>query len=274
MTNGGYVTRDFGGGGSGGSILIQTEALTGGHTGVIQARGGSVSTHFNGGGGAGGRIAVYYNNTIKDAFFGGTFDADGGSVAAASENGASGTLYLLHRGQNVSKLIVDNKNGWAMDTEIAARGRKIELFNGFSWGRNSFSKNGFTVSSSCSIHSPSYTYYSLSSLFDQTYKVPYFSSGRYSGSFIYTGVCHSGHILIKLPAVTLINSVRVFPVRGTNFKVFEYNSNRIKSRIITILIIIFALLLDYFTQKIISGGFLKFQWQHASLCLQESRSVQ
>ena len=219
MTNAGNAVNNFGGGGSGGSIFIKSGVLTGGHTGVIQARGGSVSTSFNGGGGAGGRIAVYYNNTVKDAFYSGTFDTDGGSVGSASEVGASGTVYQEHYGQNISKLIVDNKGGWAMETEIVSRGQRIEVYNGFSWSTSSYSKNGFTMSSSCGIYTSSNTYYSLSALFDQSYKTSYFSSGIYRGSYRYIGNCHSGYIRVVLPRTMLINTVRIFPIQGTKFKV-------------------------------------------------------
>ena len=223
LTNAGGAAGSLGGGGSGGSIFIKTEVLTGGHTGVIQARGGAVPTSYKGGGGAGGRIAAYYNNSIKDVFYGGSFETDGGSVGSSSESGASGTVYLQHTGQNFTKLIVDNNNGWAMETEIRARGQKLELFPGFSGTSTSFSKKGYTVSSSCGIYSSTASYittrYSLSGLFDQTYKYSYYSSGHTRGSYMYIGYCHSGYIRVVFPKPMLVNSVRIFPVRGTSFKV-------------------------------------------------------
>lgn len=224
MANGGNAVNNFGGGGSGGSVFIKSDVLTGGHTGAIQVKGGDVPAAYNGGGGAGGRIAAYYNNSIKDAFYGGTFETDGGSVGSNAENGASGTVYLKHDGENITKLIVDNKGGWAMETEIEARGQRIELFNGFSWTSTSISKNSFTMSSSCAIYTSENTYYSLSALFDQTYKTSYFSSGGSVGSYRYIGNCHNGNININLPGTMFINSVRLFPVYGTNFKVFIISS--------------------------------------------------
>lgn len=223
MTNGGNSAGSFGGGGSGGSIFITTGILTGGHTGVIQSKGGSVSTSYAGGGGAGGRIAAYYNNSMKDAFYGGIFETDGGSTGSASESGASGTVYLKHTGQNITKLIVDNNNGWVMETEIAARGQKLELYSGFKGTSTSFSKNGIVMSSSCGTYSVTHshitTIYSLSALFDQTYKFSYYSSYNTRGSHKYIGHCHSGYIRVLFPKPTLVNSVRIFPVQGISFKV-------------------------------------------------------
>ena len=223
LTNAGNAVGSFGGGGSGGSILIKTRVLTGGHTGFIQARGGSVSASYNGGGGAGGRIAAYYNNSIKDAFYDGTFETDGGSAGSTSEGGASGTVFLKHIGQNFTKLIVDNNNRWTMETEVIARGQRVELYGGFSGSSTSYTKNGVTVSSSCSIHTtsswPYTTIYSLSGLFDQTYKKPYYSSGHTRSSHVYIGHCHSGFIRVVFARSILVNSVRIYPVSGVSFKV-------------------------------------------------------
>ena len=223
LTNAGSAAGSFGGGGSGGSIFITTGVLTGGHTGVIQSKGGPVSTSYNGGGGAGGRIAAYYNNSIKDAFYGGVFETDGGSAGSSSESGASGTVYLKHTGQNNTKLIVDNSNGWVMETDITARGQKLELYSGFSATSTSVSKNGITVSSSCRIYSVTHshitTMYSLSALFDQTYKFSYYSAYNIRGSQVYIGDCHSGYIRVLLPKPVLVNSVRIYPVQGVSFKV-------------------------------------------------------
>ena len=54
-----------GGGGSGGSIRIQTLVFTGGHTGAVQSLGGYGSA--GAGGGSGGRVAVYYQNRFTDS---------------------------------------------------------------------------------------------------------------------------------------------------------------------------------------------------------------
>ena len=218
IANGGNVSQNFGGGGSGGSILINTQVLTGGLTGSIQVQGGTVTTSVNGGGGAGGRIAVYYNNTVKDAFYGGTFDSNGGTAGTHSESGASGTVYLKHTGQNFSKLIVDNKGGWAMDTEIEAAGQRLELYNGFSSTGSSFSRGGNTVVASCSAYYHSRIYYPLSALFDQSYIRPYYRS-YYTYSNRYHARCHSGDVRVSFARTMLVNTVRIFPVQGTSFKV-------------------------------------------------------
>ncbi len=210
---------NFGGGGSGGSIFINTEVLTGGHTGSIQVKGGTVPPSLNGGGGAGGRIAAYYNNTIRDAFYNGTFDSEGGSAGSVSEAGASGTVYLKHVANNHSKLIIDNKGGWSMDTEIEAKGYKLEFYDGNSGRSTSYSKGGMTVSSSCSIWYDRYVHnppnHGLSNLFDQSYRSGY--QGYYSHYYI--GHCANGQLDINLNRVMLINSVRIFPMQNTHFKV-------------------------------------------------------
>lgn len=192
--------------------------LTGGLTGSIQVQGGTVITSVNGGGGAGGRIATYYNNTVKDSFYGGTFDSNGGTAGANAESGGSGTVYLKHIGQNFSKLIVDNKRGWAMDTEIAATGQRLELYNGFSSTSSSFSRDGNTIVSSCSAYYSNWVYYPLSALFDQSYIRPYYRS-VYTHSHRYYARCHSGTVRVNFARTMLVNAVRIFPVRGTSFKV-------------------------------------------------------
>lgn len=89
------------GGGSGGSIWIETSALAG--NGLIHANGGS---GLNGGGsGAGGRIAVYYASSA--------FPLDGGHVYArghyqTTNGGGPGTVYLKDTAANMDKLVVDN----------------------------------------------------------------------------------------------------------------------------------------------------------------------
>ena len=182
--------------------------------------GGYVSTSANGGGGAGGRIAAYYSNTVGDTFYGGTFDSNGGAAGAMAESGASGTVYLKHTGMNFTKLIVDNKAGLAMDTELDATGQKIDLYNGNTGISSSFFVNRVRITSSCTTYNLHWINYPLSAMFDQSYKYSYQSIGGYTQSHVYTGNCHSGHIVLSLSKTILINKVRIFPVFGTNFKVF------------------------------------------------------
>jgi len=77
MANSRDVTTDSGGG-SGGSILIFTNAFSGSHTGAIQVIGGSGNAGT--GGGSGGRLAVYYNNMHTDHPYRGSLDVYGGNV--------------------------------------------------------------------------------------------------------------------------------------------------------------------------------------------------
>lgn len=74
------------GGGSGGSIIIDTTNLEG--SGTIRVNGGNA--YGNGGGGGGGRLAVYWKD--REWWFG-NLQAFGGS-AAGNRNGGPGTLYM------------------------------------------------------------------------------------------------------------------------------------------------------------------------------------
>ena len=111
--NGGYHCWNWcafdvcGGGGSGGSIWVLANELTG--TGVISANGGD--GHVRGpyvvscgsGGGGGGRIAIYYDAST----YTGTFSNHGGT---GHEAGGAGTIYLKYTGQTYGPLLVDNNN--------------------------------------------------------------------------------------------------------------------------------------------------------------------
>ena len=78
------------GGGSGGSIWITCDALTG--NGTVSANGGSHAKRVVlGGGGGGGRIAVYYNDMA--GFGAGILAVDGGS---GWQNGEAGTIHLVN----------------------------------------------------------------------------------------------------------------------------------------------------------------------------------
>lgn len=100
VTAAGHTSKRSGGGGSGGSIWLQTKTLTGG--GTVRTSGGSGLG--NGGGGAGGRIAVeFFNNTYH-----GNFEVFGG--AGVSECGGAGTLLLTDTSTNKTKLVLNNNN--------------------------------------------------------------------------------------------------------------------------------------------------------------------
>lgn len=85
----GCCTYRGSGGGSGGSIWIQTNTLAG--NGHIVANGGTaVDVTVDGGGGGGGRVAIYYSSTTAELS---TLTANGGS-AAAGRAGSAGTIVL------------------------------------------------------------------------------------------------------------------------------------------------------------------------------------
>lgn len=83
-------TTNFGrtnsGGGSGGSVIIDTGNLEG--SGTIRVNGGD--GYGRGGGGGGGRIAVYWKD--REWWFG-NLQAIGGS-AGANRNGGPGSIYM------------------------------------------------------------------------------------------------------------------------------------------------------------------------------------
>ncbi|MDP3728364.1 MAG: hypothetical protein Q8R18_02810 [bacterium] len=93
------------GGGSGGSIYINTSSFTG--VGSLSTDGGSLSI-ANDGGGSGGRIAIYYGNKS----FTGTISASGGTSAdispLANQFGGAGTIYMKAYNQSYGDLLIDN----------------------------------------------------------------------------------------------------------------------------------------------------------------------
>ncbi|RLC36193.1 hypothetical protein DRH27_05590, partial [Candidatus Falkowbacteria bacterium] len=107
----GSVGRGWqGGGGSGGSIYINTATLEG--AGTITVNGGNGSndnTAVGNGGGGGGRIAVYYttdSSSIVYNAYGGV-----GSGATSLQNiGGAGTIYKKSSVQNYGDLIIDNND--------------------------------------------------------------------------------------------------------------------------------------------------------------------
>lgn len=94
----------YSGGGSGGSIYIITNNLTG--SGQILANGGDSGNNnsvYGGGGGAGGRVAVYYQTSD----FSGKITAFGG---LGIQSGGAGTIFVKSSTQEYGDLIIDNNN--------------------------------------------------------------------------------------------------------------------------------------------------------------------
>ena len=104
VSNGEDSTGGRGGGGSGGSVYIETENFLG--LGDINTNGGSASgeTNCRGGGGAGGRAAI----TQRSNTFTGTVTSFGGT---GHECGGAGTILYRDRQDDdslLNRLIVDN----------------------------------------------------------------------------------------------------------------------------------------------------------------------
>lgn len=100
--------------GAGGSVLIQTNTLTG--TGSIDASGGAlwsgIATY---GGGGGGRVGVLYttlggNFTLPSNAITNIKAYGGTGGAASTQNGAAGTIYMKSATQSFGDLIVNNNN--------------------------------------------------------------------------------------------------------------------------------------------------------------------
>jgi hypothetical protein len=96
------------GGGSGGSIFVDTDIFTGSVSGVMTATGGATLSGA-GGGGSGGLISIYYTDA---AFVGFTLTYGGASQTGVS--GGPGATYMyqqINMFSNWSSLIIDNNNG-------------------------------------------------------------------------------------------------------------------------------------------------------------------
>ena len=191
--------------------MIQTQVLSGGHTGIIQSRGGSGTA--GSGGGSGGRIAVYYSNNDTHHPYRGKFDTSGGSVTSGAEAGASGTVYLKHTGSGFSTLRVDNNGQRSLDDEIPNAGRLLDLSGGHVGQSTTYTApNGMTVTSSCSIKQPSSCRnpcyncrdYSLAYLFDQS-----FSTSGCAGYFL--SGCRYTKLTVNLKSSLYINHIRFYP---------------------------------------------------------------
>ena len=207
-------SRDFSsasGGGSGGSILIHTQVLSGSHTGIIQSRGGSGSA--GSGGGSGGRIAVYYSNNDTHHPYRGKFDTSGGSATPGAEAGAAGTAYLKHTGSGFSTLRLDNNGQRSLDDEIPNNGRLLDLSGGSpSRSQTYTAPNGVTVTSSCSLYpcgcyscTPCHScqVWAIAHLFDQV-----LSTGECD---FYLSNCQYTKLTFDLKASMFINHIRLYP---------------------------------------------------------------
>lgn len=96
------------GGGSGGSIWISANILSG--SGTIAANGGQGNN--SSGGGGGGRIAVYYSTDSSTLISGNKITAYGGTdaLAAGTSYGGSGTVFFKAGSAANGNLVVDNNN--------------------------------------------------------------------------------------------------------------------------------------------------------------------
>ncbi len=106
------------GGGSGGSVVINTGTLVG--AGRIGTDGGNGDLTSSGGGG-GGRIAAYFNSNT----FTGTYSAGGG--AGVSGNGGAGTIYLKTNSANIGQVIVDNRGAAGTNTPLDSLAQPVAL---------------------------------------------------------------------------------------------------------------------------------------------------
>lgn len=102
--NGGDGKATSGAGGSGGSILIDTNSFRG--MGNITANGGSRYTSGRGGGGAGGRIAIYFRENVT---YWGEYQCHGGYSAGNAESGGPGPVFIYNVKMNHSTLYVNNR---------------------------------------------------------------------------------------------------------------------------------------------------------------------
>jgi hypothetical protein len=98
--NGESVAVARAGAGSGGSILLTANEISG--SGLVTANGGNCL----GGGGGGGRIAIYYNFLNLPSENIQVYGGDGSNIF----DGAAGTIFLKNKTQDRGELIVKNNN--------------------------------------------------------------------------------------------------------------------------------------------------------------------
>ena len=147
--NGSPGVQSSSGGGSGGSIWIETNLVLG--YGSMQVNGGDGkegpgTRYYHGGGGAGGRIAVYFKSNRT---YSGTFEAYGGNSAGnGGTAGGAGTIFLYHLVHRHRTLVVSNKDRTPLkprDQPIASYS-DLSLVPGTAWlltesGEHRFAKD-------------------------------------------------------------------------------------------------------------------------------------
>ena len=142
-------TSSTSGGGSGGSLWIETNLMQG--YGQMQVNGGdgkrsSSSLNHHGGGGAGGRIAVYFK---RNRTYSGTFEAYGGnSWGNGGTAGGAGTIFLFHRIHRHRTLVISNKNRSPLKPrdQLISGYSDLSLVPGIAWlliesGEHRFAKD-------------------------------------------------------------------------------------------------------------------------------------
>ena len=106
--NGSMSPSGWSGGGSAGSVWIDTVDISG--SGLITANGGRGDQN---GGGSGGRVAVYYENNISSSFNFRNIQARGNNGGWGGAYAGAGTVYVEQKGVDVANqgwIIVDNNN--------------------------------------------------------------------------------------------------------------------------------------------------------------------
>lgn len=150
-------------------------------------------------------------------------------MTSGAEAGASGTVYLKHRGREFSTLQVDNNGQRSLDDEIPNAGRLLDLSGGTRDQYTTYTAlNGMTVTSSCGLNQNHCTWlcsgscpdYALAHLFDQS-----FSKSNCLGFFL--SRCHYTQLTVNLKSSLFINHIRVYPYCSStpaNFRVSRVSS--------------------------------------------------
>ena len=109
-SNGGDAKHVKGGGGSGGTVVIDTYGFRG--MGNITSNGGSRASSGYGGAGAGGRIAIYFRENVT---YWGTYQCHGGYSTGSGESGGPGIVFIYNVKENHSTLYINNNNRQTTD---------------------------------------------------------------------------------------------------------------------------------------------------------------